>query len=93
MPALDEKQLETDAEKQLAKQINAKAQQIAPLIAAKQYSDALSNLAELNTPIAQFFEQVMVMVDDEKLRNNRLALLSAVRNLFMQVADISLLQL
>jgi glycyl-tRNA synthetase beta chain len=56
------------------------------------YKKILTELADLQSPIDQFFNDVMVMVDDEKLRLNRLRLLNYLRQLFLQVADISLLQ-
>ena len=49
-------------------------------------------LAELRDPVDVFFDTVMVMADDEAVRNNRLALLAFLRDLFLNVADISLLQ-
>jgi glycyl-tRNA synthetase beta chain len=51
----------------------------------------LKTLASLDKPIDDFFEQVMVMVEDANLKRNRLALLSRLRALFLQIADISLL--
>ncbi len=56
------------------------------------YKTILNSLAELKQPIDDFFEHVMVMVDDEKLRINRLALLAELRRQFIRVADISQLQ-
>ncbi len=49
----------------------------------------LEVLAGLREPVDQFFDDVMVMADDEKLRNNRLALLARLRELFLKLADIS----
>jgi len=49
----------------------------------------LQVLAGLREPVDQFFDDVMVMADDEKLRNNRLALLARLRELFLKLADIS----
>lgn len=60
---------------------------------AEAYTQQLQQLARLQHPIDAFFDQVMVMVDNPALQNNRLALLNAMRNLFLQVADISLLQI
>ncbi|MCU7946844.1 MAG: hypothetical protein KZQ72_09410, partial [Candidatus Thiodiazotropha sp. (ex Cardiolucina cf. quadrata)] len=57
------------------------------------YSQGLQILAALKEPVDLFFDQVMVMTDDASLRNNRLALLSQMENLFLSVADISRLQL
>jgi len=59
----------------------------------RSYIEELTQLALLQKPVAEFFENVMVMDEDEALRNNRLALLAALRQLFLQIADISLLQL
>lgn len=61
-------------------------------ISNKDYLESLTQLATLQKPVASFFDNVMVMDEDEKLRNNRLALLAALRQLFLQIADISLLQ-
>ncbi|MBV1873920.1 MAG: hypothetical protein KUG80_04020, partial [Gammaproteobacteria bacterium] len=55
------------------------------------YSSALIQLAELRVFVDEFFDNVMVMCEDKKLRNNRLLLLSKLRNLFLEVADISVL--
>ena len=46
-------------------------------------------MAELQPAVDLFFDQVLVMAEDETLRNNRLCLLKALRGLFLQVADIS----
>lgn len=56
------------------------------------YTPILQRLAQLEQPLAQFFADVMVNVEDESLRHNRLALLKQVRDLFLQIADISQLQ-
>jgi glycyl-tRNA synthetase beta chain len=66
-----------------------KQQQVAPLFVQRDYTGTLSALASLREPVDAFFDGVMVMVDDAALRNNRLALLSQLRALFLQVADIS----
>ncbi len=58
-------------------------------MAAGAYAEALAALASLQTPVDRFFDDVMVMADDEAVRNNRLGLLSTLRSQFMQVADIS----
>ena len=58
-----------------------------------QYTEALVSLATLQKPIDAFFEHVLVNVENEKLRQNRLALLMNLHNLFLGIADISLLQI
>lgn len=55
------------------------------------YQQLLASLATLREPIDVFFDNVMVMADNEDLRNNRLALLQTLRDLFLITADISLL--
>ncbi|MDH5766924.1 MAG: glycine--tRNA ligase subunit beta, partial [Gammaproteobacteria bacterium] len=56
------------------------------------YKAALEILAGLREIVDVFFDKVMVMVDDEAVKNNRLALLSKLAGLFMRAADISRLQ-
>ena len=53
------------------------------------YTEALTLLAGLREAVDRFFDEVMVMCDDEVLRQNRLALLASLENLFLQVADFS----
>ncbi len=80
------------AETVLADAIDALQQQVDPMFIARDYTDALKALAQLRSPVDTFFDQVMVMADDEAVKNNRLALLNQLRNLFLRVADLSLLQ-
>jgi len=61
------------------------------VIAQGNYHDALQGLAQLAGPLDQFFSDIMVMTDDESLKNNRLALLSELQIELGRVADISLL--
>jgi glycyl-tRNA synthetase beta chain len=88
---LDDNLLAEPAEQTLASTIKAAQTEVAPLLEARQYGEALSVLAKLRSPVDQFFEDVMVMCDDEKLRANRLSLLTQLRQLFLEIADISLL--
>jgi glycyl-tRNA synthetase beta chain len=81
--------LQEPAEQQLAQQVAALKQQVAPLFANRRYKEALAALAGLRASVDQFFDKVMVMVEDPQLRANRLALLSGLRDLFWEVADIS----
>ena len=83
--------LKEDAEKDLAKAISIKAQAVAPLFAAREYTKALALLADLQQPVDAFFDSVMVMSEDPALQQNRLALLQQLRALFLEVADISYL--
>ena len=89
---VDEAKLVEEAERALADQVSSLAQQVEPLFAKRDYETALSKLAGLRETVDTFFDDVMVMVDDESLRDNRLALLNQLRGLFLQVADLSHLQ-
>ncbi|ABV85335.1 glycine--tRNA ligase subunit beta [Shewanella pealeana] len=90
--AIDDKLLVEAAEKALAEKLAELQPQLAPLFAAANYQEALALLASLRESVDTFFEDVMVMADDEALKNNRLALLSSLREQFLHAADISLLQ-
>ncbi|HMU89243.1 MAG: glycine--tRNA ligase subunit beta [Pseudomonadales bacterium] len=87
--AIDSALLVDAAEQQLAAAMATKSAALTPLLTARDYSQALTLLAGLRPQIDAFFDQVMVMVEDEALRNNRLRLLAALRALFVQIADIS----
>ncbi|EOV3352299.1 glycine--tRNA ligase subunit beta [Vibrio cholerae] len=84
--------LQEDAEKALAEAVEIMAEALEPAFATGNYQEALSKLAGLRAPVDAFFDNVMVMADDESLKKNRLTLLNKLRNLFLQIADISLLQ-
>jgi glycyl-tRNA synthetase beta chain len=75
----------------LAQSIADLSDQFRALIDSRDYTESLVLLAVLRAPVDAFFDKVMVMVDDEKLRTNRLALLNQLRDLFLEIADISLL--
>jgi len=75
----------------LAKALQAKRLEVTPFFKQGAYTDALIALAELQSVIDEFFDGVMVMAEDIKVRENRLVLLSQLRSLFSEVADISLL--
>jgi glycyl-tRNA synthetase beta chain len=83
--------LSDEAEKTLAAAISEKQAIVAPLFAAHSYTQALTALADLQAPVDEFFDKVMVMCEDVATQQNRLALLQALRALFLEVADISLL--
>jgi len=90
--AVNDAALSASAERVLADQIDSLAQSVIPLFQQRDYEQALGQLAELREAVDTFFDEVMVMVDDTALRDNRLALLARLRNLFLQVADLSRLQ-
>lgn len=80
------------AEIQLATHLVVLRDKLQPYFAAGNYQEALVELAALREPVDAFFDNVMVMADDAEVRVNRLTLLSKLRELFLQVADISVLQ-
>ena len=80
------------AEKALADKLTQLQPELAPLFASANYQQALTLLADLRESVDQFFEDVMVMADDEALKQNRIALLNSLREQFLHVADISVLQ-
>ncbi len=81
------------AEQQLYSVLKSLTRNIEPMFERGDYEPALKTLAELREPVDAFFDQVMVMVKDQAVRDNRLALLQQVNNLCTRVADISRLHL
>ena len=79
------------AEKALAEAFSHAAPRAQQLFAAGDYEGSLRALAPLKLPVDKFFDDVMVNVDDAKLRANRLALLASLRAQMNRVADLSLL--
>ena len=85
--------LELDAEKSLHSSLVNSREKVGPLLEHRRYAEILNELADLRDPVDRFFDDVMVMADEEAVRNNRLALLSELRALFLDVADISRLSI
>ena len=84
--------LKENEEIKLATYVSALTSKLQPYFAEGRYQDALIELAELREAVDNFFDKVMVNADDQAVRINRLTLLAKLRDLFLQVADISLLQ-
>ena len=80
------------AEKALAEAVLVLRAEVQPLIAQGDYTAVLDKLANLRAPVDSFFDNVMVNAEDPALRQNRLAILNMLQGLFLQVADISVLQ-
>ena len=80
------------AEKALAEAVLALRTEVQPLIAKGDYTAVLDKLANLRSTVDAFFADVMVNAEDPALRQNRLAILNTLQGLFLQVADISVLQ-
>ncbi|OOZ16147.1 glycine--tRNA ligase subunit beta [Solemya velum gill symbiont] len=93
LPAeIDTALFEKDAESLLLEQLTQTQQQVAPLIASREYTQALQSMAQLRDVTDSYFDDVMVMAEDMAIRNNRLAMLNRLNGLFLEVADISALQ-
>jgi len=78
-----------EAERKLAEVFGEVQTSVQPLLNGKEYSLALAGMLALKEPVDLFFDSVMVMADDEKVRENRLNLLVAISQLFLQIGDIS----
>ncbi|ENU1227944.1 glycine--tRNA ligase subunit beta [Providencia rettgeri] len=84
--------LKMPEEVKLATHVVVLQDKLAPMFAERNYQEALVELASLRDIVDEFFANVMVMDEDQAVRINRLTLLSQLRELFLRVADISLLQ-
>ena len=89
---VDASLLNEEAEKTLAEQIDKLLIHVEPMLQGQDYGKALSSMALLQADVDRFFDEVMVNTEDEKVRQNRQSLLHQLRQLFLQIADISLLQ-
>jgi len=87
--AIDPSLFETDAEQALYHAYLSAGREITAMSAAENYNGVLKTMASLAAPIDAFFGQVMVMVDNIPVRNNRLALLKAITGLTAPIADLS----
>ncbi|MBK8163676.1 MAG: glycine--tRNA ligase subunit beta [Gammaproteobacteria bacterium] len=88
---ISESLLSEPAEKALADAMKACERSVGPLAERADYSGVLRHLAEMRGVVDAYFDQVLVMSEDALVRRNRLAQLSRLRGLFMQVADLSCL--
>lgn len=84
---------EQDAERALHSALENAREKVRPMLEQRRYAEILNELAGLRDPVDRFFDDVMVMAEDESVRNNRLALLGELRALFLDVADISRLSI
>jgi len=76
-------------EKKLYQSFLKAKEKIAPLLNKRDYQAVLLEMTQMKKPIDDFFDGVMVMVEDEAIRNNRLALLDEIGKLFLRIADFS----
>jgi glycyl-tRNA synthetase beta chain len=89
---VDVKLLEESAEKALVSALDTISTTLKPMLDSNDYAGTLTSLAKLRDPVDNFFDEVMVMCEDEAIKLNRLALLNQLNNLFISTADISKLQ-
>ena len=87
--SVNQKLLQEAAEKTLYNALDNARHKVEPMLAVRSYAEVLNELADLRDPVDLFFDNVMVMADDNAVKNNRLALLGELRALFLNVADIS----
>ena len=80
---------EGDAEANLFETLDELRETVSAKIAGRDYTAAMQLLVAIRQPVDVFFDEVMVMADDDAVKNNRLALLNQIYQLFRQVADIS----
>ncbi|MCW8942616.1 MAG: glycine--tRNA ligase subunit beta, partial [Gammaproteobacteria bacterium] len=86
---VDEGLLSEEAEKTLYQSLTALSRMVEPMFDSGDYEKALSELSSLRDPVDAFFDSVMVMVDDDAVKNNRIALLNSMNQLFLRAADLS----
>jgi glycyl-tRNA synthetase beta chain len=93
MIALANEKNASNTQKKLLHSVRALRPQVDSLIHQENFEQALLLTAQINLPVKQFFEDVMVNVEDTKTRNNRFALLHEVGNLTNRVANLSALSI
>ena len=86
---IDPSKLENDIERRLADLVSITTDQIEEMIADRDYKLALETFAALAPELETFFDEVMVMVEDEGVRRNRMALLRTIGNAVMKIADVT----
>jgi glycyl-tRNA synthetase beta chain len=86
---VDSAALQDAEERALYEAVDDAAREIEPMLAEQRYESALTRLAQLREAVDRFFDRVLVMADDARLRANRLALLQRLESLFLRIADIS----
>lgn len=91
LPAIDQELLSEPAELELASEIERLTNEVHPLFDKADYTSGLEKLADCKSTVDRFFDEVLVMDENAAVRLNRLALVNALRQLFLEVADISCL--
>jgi glycyl-tRNA synthetase beta chain len=88
-PRVDPGLLTDPDERQLATAVEELRQDVERLVTARRYAEALTRLASLRPAVDAFFDHVLVMAEDVRVRGNRLALLAALQRLFLHMANLS----
>jgi glycyl-tRNA synthetase beta chain len=88
-PRVDPGLLADPHERRLATEVESLRQDVERLVTAGRYEEAFSRLASLGGSVDAFFDHVLVMAEDVRLRANRLALLAALQRLFLHIANLS----
>jgi len=88
-PRVDPGLLTDSSERQLAAEVESLRQDVERHVTAGRYDEALARLASLRPSVDAFFDHVLVMADDARVRANRLALLAALSRLFLHIANLS----
>ena len=91
LPSIDPSLFIEDAEKALFVALQSAQSEVSRLIHTLAYDEVLASLTVLKTPLNNFFDDVMIMADDQKVKSNRVALVGKARQLFLSVADVSVL--
>ena len=84
--------LELKEEKDLYKSYLKYSKKTQSLLEKKNYIEAMKAFSEISLELENFFENVQVNVDNKEIRNNRLKLLSLIRDVFLNFADFSLIE-
>lgn len=87
--AIDPALLAEESERNLHTALTGVREEIEPLLQRRDYEEAMAVILKMKDPVDIFFDKVMVMAEDEKVRRNRLALLTAISHLFMRIGDFS----
>ncbi len=89
---VEENLLQEEAERTLWAACRRADQEARPLLGDNRYQEALASILLLKEPVDSFFDQVLVMAEDEKLRRNRINLLTGIARLFLEIGDFSKMQ-
>lgn len=90
-PEINESLFTEEAELELYNAFNKSNAEFVNYVDNREYEKALELMIKLKKPIDDFFDKIMVMVEDEGVRNNRLGLLKSIGNMMSRIADLSLI--